>query len=202
MAVASPLSVTHRRAQLSLRARVLSDLLRLWPALAWEDIDATFPVWATVVTDLIDRDRAASAALADDYYQRLRAVNGVGGQAHVVTPAPLPRPMIVTALRVTAANAVKAATAGGATRDAAMRNAYVRSSGAVTRLVLDAGRETVRRTALDDPAAEGWRRVTGGKACEFCTMLATRGGVYRSQASGGFAAHDHCGCTVEAVFRR
>lgn len=62
------------------------------------------------------------------------------------------------------------------------------------REVMRAGREKVQRTA---PL---WRRVTDGKPCGFCAMLASRGPVYRSEATArgaGGRYHDHCGCTVE-----
>lgn len=65
---------------------------------------------------------------------------------------------------------------------------------AAQREVMAAGRETVQRTATR------WRRVTDGKPCGFCAMVASRGPVYRSEATArgaGGRYHDHCGCTVE-----
>lgn len=61
------------------------------------------------------------------------------------------------------------------------------------REVLSAGREKVQRSA---PL---WRRVTDGKPCGFCAMVASRGPVYGSAKSAGDGNryHDHCGCTVE-----
>jgi hypothetical protein len=79
--------------------------------------------------------------------------------------------------------------------------ALVRVSGAVTRHVLDGGRETLLASVRGDRRARGWARVTSAEPCEFCSMLASRGGVYMA-TSGAFAAHDHCACGVEPVFYR
>lgn len=58
--------------------------------------------------------------------------------------------------------------------------------------VLRAGRETIQQSA------PRWRRVTDGKPCEFCAMLAGRGPVYTSEdAADGGQYHAHCGCTAE-----
>ena len=64
------------------------------------------------------------------------------------------------------------------------------------REVLSAGREKVQRSA---PL---WRRVTDGKPCGFCAMVASRGPVYGSAKSAGDGNryHDHCGCTVEPFY--
>lgn len=64
------------------------------------------------------------------------------------------------------------------------------------REVLSAGREKIQRSA---PL---WRRVTDGKPCGFCAMVASRGPVYGSAKSAGDGNryHDHCGCTVEPFY--
>lgn len=59
-------------------------------------------------------------------------------------------------------------------------------------------RDTITTNSRNDPASVGWRRVTG-KCCGFCSMLASRGAVYR-QSSARFAAHPHCDCGAEPVF--
>jgi hypothetical protein len=196
----APLTERHRVAQLALRAQVLRDLSRLWPAMDWQQIDRTFPLWAEAVGALILRHRATSAGLASAYLQAFRFSEGVAGTAPVVLAPRLPDEQIRTALRVTAAVSLKAAATQGVAREQAMANAFVRSSGAVTRLVLDAGRETVRASTLADPKARGWQRVTSARACEFCQMLAGRGAVY-SDRTVDFTAHDHCGCSAEPVYR-
>lgn len=192
------LTATHRKAQLVLRAKVLRDLHRIWPALKWDDIERTFPLWATVVSALIARDRRTSAALAASYYRAFRFQQGINDEFDVVTAEPLPPEQVETALRVTSLVSVKAAAVRGLAKQAAMANAFVASSGAVTRLVLDAGRETIRAASIADPRAAGWQRVTSGRACGFCRSLT---GVVFDDGRAGFKPHDHCGCTPQPVFR-
>lgn len=200
MAVAKALTVTHRRAQLALRAKVMRDLTKLWPAMDWTDLDRSFPAWAQAVGTLITRDRATSSNLAAAYYRAFRFAEGITEPAPIVLAKPVPPEKLAVSLTATALAGVKAAAAAGLTRDTAMANAFVRSSGAVTRLVLEGGRETVRLSTVNDPRAQGWRRVTGGNACSFCSMLASRGGVY-TEPTAGFQAHDHCGCSIEPSYR-
>ena len=56
-------------------------------------------------------------------------------------------------------------------------------------------------------AVLGWARIlTGRESCGFCAMLASRGPVYRSEATasstaGGRAFHRNCDCITRAVFQ-
>lgn len=192
------LTVTHRKAQLTLRAKVLKELHRIWPALQWDDLDRTFPLWANVASTLIVRNRATSSALAASYYRALRFQQGITDPVEIVTPEALPTEQVRTVLRVTSIVSLKAAATRGLAREAAMANAFVSSSGSISRLVLDAGRETIRATSIADRRAEGWQRVASGRACDFCSML--DGKVHR-EPTADFPAHDHCGCTAQPLFR-
>lgn len=75
-------------------------------------------------------------------------------------------------------------------------------------------RQAANRTAIDNVertwewARTGLRRTgraskvryarvpTGGETCTFCTMLASRGFVYRTSESAGHADHRNCDCLV------
>lgn len=62
--------------------------------------------------------------------------------------------------------------------------------GGLQRVVATAARSTIDRNARDDAArgrvaATSWSRVARPGACEWCSMLAGRGPVYRSAASAG-----------------
>lgn len=55
-----------------------------------------------------------------------------------------------------------------------------------------------------DARIVGWQRIAEPGACKFCRTLATRGPVYKSQASASMTAngrryHSRCKCRVEAV---
>jgi hypothetical protein len=68
------------------------------------------------------------------------------------------------------------------------------------RLSLKGGRQTMTQAVHSDPKAEGWERTISSTACSFCSMLASRGAVYRNEKSADFRAHDHCNCTAIPVF--
>ena len=74
-----------------------------------------------------------------------------------------------------------------------MGNALVQVSGSMSRISLNAGRETVMSAVRSDPAAFGWSRDGTGDTCAFCSMLISRGPVYKEETVG-FKSHDHCAC--------
>ncbi len=187
-----PQTAEHRASQLALRTATVRDLLRLWPALDVARLDSTYPAWAQVAGILVNRNRRMSAALAARYLRSLSDFDPL--MAGDVDPEQL-----AVVLRTTSVVSVKNAMTRGDPLERAARKAFVLSSGASARLVLDAGRETVTRTVQADPMARGYRRVLGGGGCQFCRMLAGRGAVY-GEDSASFEAHDACGCTAEPVY--
>lgn len=192
------LTKSYRARNLALRAQTIRDLQRLWPALDWRDLERTYPAWFVGASALITRDRTRSAGLASLYLKEHRQKAGIASEVAVRLAGPAPAEQVATAMRVTTLVAIKKSTLAGKTADLAMRDAFVQSSGAATRLVLDAGRDTIRQTTVADPRTAGWRRVTSG-GCDFCQMLARRGDVY-TEASVDFDSHDHCACSAEPVY--
>ena len=76
----------------------------------------------------------------------------------------------------------------------ALANGFVTLAGAAARHVLDGSRQTIVGSVETDPRGAGWRRVTGGNACSYCTSLAG------APTGVEFASHDHCGCVAEPAF--
>jgi hypothetical protein len=84
--------------------------------------------------------------------------------------------------------------------------------GTASRIALDGGRTTTLDTVVTDPVAVGWYRVTDGKPCAFCALLASRGIVYKENSfvtsdvrftgPGEFKVHNDCGCSVAPAFTR
>ena len=67
-----------------------------------------------------------------------------------------------------------------------------------------AAAECIEYNAQRDPARPRYARVpSGSETCDFCTMLASRGPVYRTERSAGAIDHWHanCDCRVVPVFR-
>jgi hypothetical protein len=75
-----------------------------------------------------------------------------------------------------------------------------RLAASMTRLAAQTGRETTIQAVKTDRQARAWARETRGDCCYFCAMLASRGAVYRSEATAKFEAHDGCHCIAVPVF--
>lgn len=200
-AAARALTADFRADQLALRGRTATLFLRDWPAL---DLSASSPDlvrWQRAMRDLVRQQRTASSRAAAAYLTAFRDAEDVPGTFRPSLAPDVVPGRLATATRVTSVVAFRTALRAGHPADAAALIARNSALGAVTRLVLEGGRETVVRGVRDDPRGVGWQRVSSATACAFCQMLAGRGAVYREDTAD-FATHDHCGCTAEAVYRR
>jgi hypothetical protein len=199
--VSTPRTLTqqHRAQQLLLRRATVAQVARLWPALDWARLDASYPGFALTVAALVQKNRQTSAGLAAAYMRAFRLASGVPGDLKIVAAQPLIVDQFATSLRVVSVIAAKKSAAAGKDAGLAMEDALTETQGAMSRLVLDAGRDTMTQTLKGDRAAYGWQRVLGGGGCDFCQMLAGRGAVYKEDTAD-FPSHDHCGCSAEPVY--
>lgn len=201
-AQARRLTLAHRQQQQQLRTQVLRDLLAIWPALDWTRLDTTYPAWVTAVGAVVQKHRNTSASLAAAYLQAFKSAEGIPHAQDITLITTLARMdggKLDSALHSTAVATAKKATGRGVAAYVAMDSAFVMSSGAASRMVLDAGRDVILDDLRRDPLGRGWQRVVGGKACDFCLMLSDRGAVY-SADTVDFGAHDHCSCMAEPVY--
>lgn len=189
MATQPDLASQHRRAQLALRAATLRQLLAIWPALDFDNIDRSWPAVEAALIPLVGLRRRDSAGLASAYYSASRALAAPGGFASVRLGDRLEVERLLTSLLVTGPYTAKRLLSLRDPR--AKATTLVRVSGAVSRHVLDGGRQTLLRTAEADSKAKGWRRTTSGAPCSYCASLA--GAV---MTTPNFASHDHCGCSA------
>lgn len=194
---ARQLTVAHRRQQLALRKVTLDEMARLWPMLDWAALDSTYPDLAGATAEMVAKYRRTSTGLAAGYLRAYRVASGLDGNVRIIIPQTLNAEQLGASLHSLSVASVKTAAGKGVPPQVAMDNALVRSSGAMARLVLDAGRETVTRTIQTDDRAQGWRRILGGGGCDFCRTLAGR--VY-PRDNADFEAHGKCGCTSEPVY--
>jgi hypothetical protein len=192
------LTQVHRRQQLALRTVTLAEMRRLWPALSWDDLDGTYPALAGATAEMVARYRRNSAGLAAGYLRAHRVASGLDGDVRIVIPQALNAEQFNVTLHSLTVAAAKTSAANAVAPTEAMSNALTRSSGAMARLVLDAGRQTITQTIQTDDRATGWRRVLGTGGCDFCVRLAGR--VY-PRDNADFEAHGKCGCTSEPVYR-
>lgn len=191
------LSIRHRQAQLALRSQALRDFTRLWPL--WRGDERSFQALVAATIPLVNAHRKTSSSVASAYYESFRRIEGVKGSPTPRHAEPADRDALTSSLYVTGAVGVRKAIAAGFSPQAAMQTALTRTSGAVTRNVLNAGRETILGSGIADKQAQGWIRMTSGNPCAFCALLAGRGAVY-SEGPADFSSHDHCSCFAEPAY--
>lgn len=150
------------------------------------------------VTLLVQSRAANSAALASRYFQMYKEADlGLtAGKAALLAEPPSAKEIRI-AIDATAKAGVYRALVRGQTAEQAMKSGLVQVSGALTRQVLNGGRQTVIDMAKHESRYNGWIRVSDGNPCAFCAMLLSRGPVYWSEDSGGGQWHDHCCCTAQ-----
>lgn len=190
-------AVEHQDEQAGLVVLFLRELMRLWPLLDLQRLASTKPTWTAAAAGLASRYGAASASLAADYYDAERVAAGVGGRFAVSPAEPAGLDQVTASLDW----ATKGLWSTDPDADAARR--LVGSVG--QKLILDPSRATLLDAIAQDGQARGWARVARPGACWFCRMLATRGAVYKTEATALFRAdgrryHDDCHCNVEPLF--
>lgn len=192
----------HRATQLELRAKALRDMQRLWRSVDPTNLERTIDGFANAAAVLIYEWRAESAEASARYVDELRQAEGAGGAITIMVGDGPSHAELVAAIRGAALAGIVRARRRGHSVEAAARAGFVRASGTAGAQVLAGGRDVVAGAVRGDDQAVAWARVTSGKACEFCAMLASRGPVFTTAAAAGEAFHDHCACTVEPVYSR
>lgn len=186
-------AAAFRRSQLDVVTLARADLVVWWRTLDVSDAQAATAALQAFLPDLVAVYGDTAAAVAADYFDQLRAEAATGGRAY--------RAVVAEPVPVGQAQAVARWGAGPLFRTQSDPNQSLRLlSGAVQRLVLQAGRDTVARNILRDPARPRWARVPGGRTpCAFCRMVSSRGAVFLTAQSAGQDNQWHDGCTCQPV---
>lgn len=153
---------------------------------------------ADLLPGLVSLYGAAAASLAADWYEEVRESQEVRGFFRAI-PAVLPdqdRTLSLAGWATATALDNAREGVGSFTEDRAV--IITKTSGGLQRIIVDAARETVMGSSVQDPSAAGWQRIGSGE-CGFCTVLIRRGAVY-SERSAQFASHDHCKCAAVPSF--
>ncbi|MFP3914946.1 MAG: hypothetical protein ACLFWM_08725 [Actinomycetota bacterium] len=191
----------HRRLQARLATLTVAEMRALWRLLDPQDIDSTVDGWVLASGRLIRQQHDASVQIAERYLTRFRQAEI--GQPHTGT---LPRPglsdeAVRTSLLVTGPFRIRKKLGQGGDLADAARTAFLTSTAAATRHALNGGRDLVIGAVNQDRRAVGWARATSARPCAFCALLASRGPVYKTEASATFQPHDACACHPEPVYR-
>lgn len=180
---------------------MVRDLLRLWGTVDPRDLAATLAPFTRAGSTLVLAGRRASALAASRYYADFRRLERVrGGGVFVGIAAPPEAALVEGNLRGAGLKGIKTARDAGKTPEQASQNGFVKMAGSASGIVLGGGRDTLMSAVRSDPEAHGWQRVTSGRPCAFCAMIASKGIIAGDEASAGFEAHGHCGCTAEPAF--
>ena len=167
------------------------DLVDLWSSLPLSGDPARVrDVLLQFFPDLLTSYGDTAAVLGADWYDMLRDVpaSAKSFQAVIASPAP------------TAQAEGAARWALGPLFEDDPETALARLMGSTQRLVLQPGRDTVWSSAGADPVRTGVARVpSGATTCQFCVMLASRGPVYRSEATAANKWHDGCDCVPTVI---
>lgn len=144
---------------------------------------------AAYVEALAQQYGTVAAAAAADWYEELRAADGLTeGYAALVDD-------IIDSARIQHSTRYLATSGDPQTLAS-------RLGGLLQRHICGAGRQTVNANMDADPADVRYARIPRGpKTCAFCSMLASRGWVYRSketasQRKRGGRYHDRCDCAI------
>jgi hypothetical protein len=194
------LALSARAVQMTLRAKLMLDVTRLWPLLDKKHIDETWPGWLAAMRTLLLGYHAQSSTAAAGYYQRARhaaataeLVGHHAGVPHEMrhTAAALTSPLSPLQLEPPVHLAAPPdpqwverslgySGPGLLSKDTARPNTALSTTlGTASRIALEGGRVTLLDTIEADPAAVGWYRVTDAQPCAFCALLASRGVVYK-----------------------
>lgn len=195
---ATRLTEFHRQGQARIGQATVDLMSRSWRLVDSTDLDGSFPRWLRVSETIIRSQAAQSARLSAGYYSAFRSLE-LGEPLPVDPVVDLSADTIAANMRVTGPGAVKRAMRVNPV-ERAMEIGRAMSARSASRLALSGGRGTIETAIASDRECIGYARATGGVACAFCSMLASRGVAYKTRESARFQAHDGCNCTAEPVY--
>ena len=201
MATQTQLAEAQRAEQARLSAEVTREVLAVWLATYEPSSPRVWRALVAALIALVARFRGRSSRSAVGYYLESRGAARVPG-LYVPRAAPEALPQLIEATaQIAGARAYGRSLTAGMQHAQARQNAGVQLSGAMSRIALDAGRQTILDAVAEDREAIGWIRITDADPCAFCAMLTSRGPVY-DEDTVAFQAHAHCACIGAPVWSR
>lgn len=215
METATDLAVEYRARQVEIAKSTAQDMLNVAGALNFKAVDLSSTGWMTAVEAVVARRYHESVQLGQDMYLGFRSVSGVQGAAALTIPN-LDRDKLIRALVVLGPYAAKHGMADGEPIPELATRVLTNTAGAAIRASLAGARDTVQGTAIADTQCIGYTRVTNGKPCNFCAMVAAN--TYRSIQSASESSgarrrsaspqpprskyHNHCQCRAVPIFNQ
>lgn len=190
------LTEAHRKKQIVLGEQTERRVKALAKYVNEEDISGSWR-WRLevqrVTEDGFNRSRDYAATYVDEY-----SLAETGWSEDIRLPV-YDRAKTDEAITVLGVAGIKAGIRSGSPYRQAVDKACSRLAAHCGQLALAGGRNLIDITVKYSGRAGGYRRVTDGKPCAFCAMLASRGPVY-SEETAFFESHHHCGCSAEIVY--
>lgn len=179
-----------REIQAGVRALVIGDLEAFFASLDLGRPEAARDALLEYVPFLVATYGEQAASLAADWYDDVRADEGVPGRFRAAMDVPD---------ESEATEGLVRRAAGALFTDVPLA-ALPMIQGKAAQYAIEGARQTVMVSTMRDPRSSGWRRVTRSGACRFCRMLAGRGAVYK-ESTAFFAAHGgaeggECNCAA------
>ncbi|MGW0905033.1 VG15 protein [Streptomyces sp. NPDC002853] len=208
-----------RAAQSGLTTVLLRDLRGVRRLINPNRLQATVPTWIEAVIAVVARYADVSATLAADFYDGERDAAGVPGSFTVPVADPPPDEQVDASLRwatkdLWPRDEADATLAQLEPLDVRLDAAMSKTDGAIERLVLNAGRQTVREAVEQDRGAVAYARAAALGCCSFCALMSSRGATYKDRGTVGEDAndrfvgndsvikfHNFCRCQPIPVFR-
>ena len=165
-------------------------LRALWKRLPLDDLgtleDALYQLYPRLVEE--SAEVASSAAL--EWYEKQREIEGVAKPYSPTMPSGL--------VDQDDAEKIVGATLRDLREGVDGAKALVRLTNGARKLISDSGRATMQHAATGDPKSPRYARVpTGAETCAWCMLWASRGFIYRSEASAQFTrSHFKCDCQI------
>jgi hypothetical protein len=177
------LTAAHRRDLAELTGLAQKDLTLIWRE--FNTATAARDGLIELLPRLVAIYGSAAATLGADWYDEMRAAAAVKGRFRAI-PAELPDQGRTDALARWGVTPLFAAEPDYST-------SLAKVAGGLQRIIVNADRETVRFSSIQDRSAKGWVRVGNGE-CDWCANLLD--GEIHYVEGYGFDAHDHCRCTA------
>jgi hypothetical protein len=210
VAGAATAAVTARSVQVAIRAQLLLDVAKLWPALDPKRLGETWPGWIRAMSLLTRSYHTQSSTAAGASYRLAR-------EHATRSPAPMSLVKLAPAPDETWMRKAYGYSAPGMLNKDTARPGTALSTtlGTAARIVMDGGRTTVLDTVAADPVATGWYFETDGDPCWWCAMIASRGFVFKehsfdisdarflgAETKDSAKVHNNCGCVIVGVFSK
>lgn len=175
-----------------LRASLIAAVTALWGRIGLDDPTDARDALTAAVPALTERYGEAAGLVATNFYSTLRETAGVRRRF---------TPDIADGTDAEKVRASVRWAIGPLFQETPdTEAAFGRVVNVADRVVLQQGDDTILDNINRDPARPRWAWVPRGKTCAWCTMKASRGAIFHSEAKAISGRHADCDCVARPAF--